>query len=303
MNILKKLQGEHSAPTESFGSVSEWLSFLDKLSTDLDPLERTIFAGYHADRLGYAFCSGYLAATKSLFGSDRTALCATENIKGAPPNSIQTKITPQNGKLVLNGEKSFVTLGKEVNEIAVLVKKEEITKILLIPSKHVSFVSPKRSISFIPEIAHCAVRFDNLEVKPEWILDGDGFQDYTKPFRTVEDIFVFGAFLGYLYRVCRKSNWNRTIAELILVQVFTLYHLGASEENVLSPYTHVVFDGLRREVMTLIEEIEKLEWFNKEEFSRFQRDKPILFVAQQIRDIRTKKAWNSLKSGQTNAKL
>ena len=74
--------------------------------------EVALVGGFLADRLGWAFASGYQAAGVAAFGphlpgEDRpTALCATE-AGGAHPRAIQTML--KDGRV--SGTKGFVTLG------------------------------------------------------------------------------------------------------------------------------------------------------------------------------------------------
>jgi len=50
---------------------------------------------------------------------------------------------------------------------------------------------------FALEIGHAEVRLDTM-VSPEAVLPGDGYDAYLKPFRTVEDVHVHGARLGWM---------------------------------------------------------------------------------------------------------
>src|SRR5262245_25603109 len=56
---------------------------------------------------------------------------------------------------------------------------------------------------FVPEIAHARVTLDGVRVSAGDLLPGDGYDDYLKPFRTIEDLHVHGALLGYLIGVAR----------------------------------------------------------------------------------------------------
>ncbi|HVJ89651.1 MAG TPA: hypothetical protein VM580_07585, partial [Labilithrix sp.] len=95
------------------------------------PFDRALWAGFEADRLGYAFAGGYRAALTSLFSwaaqatsapahlwpsiDVRLSLAATE-AKGAHPRAIATKLVAEGESLLLDGEKTFATLASAADE-------------------------------------------------------------------------------------------------------------------------------------------------------------------------------------------
>src|SRR5258706_8333879 len=60
---------------------------------------------------------------------------------------------------------------------------------------------------FVPEVPHAQLQFANLQVDESAILPGDGYDQYVKPFRTVEDIHVQAAVLSYLMREGQRLAW------------------------------------------------------------------------------------------------
>ena len=60
---------------------------------------------------------------------------------------------------------------------------------------------------FVPEVPHAQLRFENLRIRESDILPGDGYDQYVKPFRTVEDIHVQAAVLSYLMREGQRLSW------------------------------------------------------------------------------------------------
>ena len=70
-----------------------WPGFRDTVRTWRNPMDRAIVAGFAADRVGWAFASGYQAALHSLFpGASEDmicALCVTEE-EGNSPKAIKT---------------------------------------------------------------------------------------------------------------------------------------------------------------------------------------------------------------------
>jgi alkylation response protein AidB-like acyl-CoA dehydrogenase len=76
------------------------------------PVELALVGGFAADRLGYAFASGYAAASRALFpGSARPAALAATEVGGVHPRAIATRLSERDDGWQLDGEKTFVTLG------------------------------------------------------------------------------------------------------------------------------------------------------------------------------------------------
>src|SRR5438067_2330425 len=99
-------------------------------------VERALWGGFHADRLGHAFAAGYGAALARLFDHAAAAqslppfppprglvaLAATES-GGAHPRAIATRLEKEGGALLLRGEKTFVTLAGAAEELLVVASR------------------------------------------------------------------------------------------------------------------------------------------------------------------------------------
>ena len=84
------------------------------------PVDVAFAGGFTADRLGYAFASGYHSAVRALLPGlpreQRYALCATES-GGGHPSAMTTRLTAA-GRLT--GDKTFVTLGSLADVLLVV---------------------------------------------------------------------------------------------------------------------------------------------------------------------------------------
>ena len=227
-------------------------------------VERALWSGFHADRLGYAFVGGYAAALSRLLEKveralpARLSLCATE-AGGAHPRNIATRLDKQGGAHVLNGEKTFATLASGADELLVVASRgleadgrNRLRLVRVRPTATGVQIVPKNTMPFAPEVSHALVRFVDVVVENEDVLPGDGYDDYLKPFRTLEDTHVLAATVGYLLGAARAHAFDRAIvAELVS----------------LAP---------------------------EEERTRWQRDLPLLMVAEGARAMRTEAAWRAL---------
>jgi acyl-CoA dehydrogenase len=229
----------------------KWKEIFIKLtSNNDDTIQNSIISGFHSDKISYVFTSGYECALKKMFNINDASLCATESVKGAPPRSILTNIKKNNDKYILNGEKSFVTLGNRSKRLIVLAKLENELKIVTINSslKGISFHKPKKEINFIPEIPHSSVRFENVEIESFNIAKGDGYTDYVKDFRTVEDLHVISSLLGYFLRITILSKWDE-YKERIISLLFGIKEISKLELK--NPMTHLLIDGTIHNINSL----------------------------------------------------
>ena len=103
-----------AAPCES---VAQWWQRHRAIAAEQpDPIHQAIVGGFVADRVGWAFASGYQAALRALFpdapGDRICALCVTE-ADGNSPKAIKSSLTRAGNEWVLNGAKRWTTLGPD----------------------------------------------------------------------------------------------------------------------------------------------------------------------------------------------
>ena len=266
------------------------------------PIDIAIAAGFSADRVAYAFGSGYVAAGAAMFpplsAPTRSALCATEE-GGAHPRSIQTKLRPHLDHYLINGNKRFVTFGTDAELLYVVASEgtgpdgRNKLRIAAITPRGGITIEPLTVTSFVPEIPHAAITFSDVIVEHDELLDGDGYSTYLKPFRTVEDCHVHGALLGYLIAVARRFEWRKGDIERLLSLVCSIRTITLADPT--SPATHVALGGLLQQSHTLRESLEPA-WGKSDELTRlrWQRDKALLGVAGSAREKRLKAAWRQL---------
>jgi hypothetical protein len=146
---------------------------------------------------------------------------------------------------------------------------------------------------FIPEIPHAEITLDRVAVTAADLLPGDGYDNYVKPFRTIEDIHVHAALLGYLVGVAQRRAFARDVIERLLALAVAIR--GAALADPKSPTTHVALAGMFALVAREVAAIEAL-WAPSpdDEWQRWQRDRALLQVAGKARDARRDKAWSLL---------
>jgi acyl-CoA dehydrogenase len=268
------------------------------------PFDQALRGGFAADRLGYAFASGYQAALRALVPDlpiTRVAsLCVTER-GGGRPRAIEATLRPSSeGGYRLDGEKRWATLADDGGLFLVAATtgadeqgRSRIRVALVDSSAPGVTVSRMPETPFIPEIPHAELRFEAVLVSEEAILPGDGYARYIRPFRTVEDIHVNGALFAYLIGEARRHGFAQSWIERLSAGIAALRGLAQSDPD--SPAVHIALAGVFRTYAAWMSEFEAL-WAKGESpaHARWERDRLLLGVAESARISRLEKAWERL---------
>ncbi len=265
------------------------------LPADLDDrtIDHAIRGGYAADRLGFAFVAGYGGALRALVpgAPARTSLCATE-AEGNHPRNIKT--TLDGGRLV--GAKKWATLSPEAELLLVVANtgtdaagRPRLVLVKVSPRAAGVTITPMPPPPFAPEVTHAEITLDTAVADAD-VLPGDGYADYLKPFRTVEDIHVHAALLGWMLGLAARHAWPQELVERLLAAAATLRSLAASPP--LAPATHL---GLAGAIAVTRELVDRAPWstLDADALARWQRDRPLLEVAGKARAARREAAWKS----------
>lgn len=276
----------------------------------LGPVALALRGGFGADRVAWAFAAGYQAALRSLLArsagqpvavNELLAFCATES-GGNRPRDIQTTISGESGELRVDGEKSWTTLGPAATAFLVVGRRPDqddngrpTLKVAYVPAEAPGITfTEKPPIAFVPEIPHTASRFDGVEPgRDGLLLPGDGYADYVKPFRTIEDTFIALAVQAWLLREARRRGWPAAFRERLAAQLVALGHLAG--EDPASPVTHVALAGALTGSQEAYATADRLwEGETDESAARWNRDRPLFDVAARPRELRSRKAWEAL---------
>lgn len=259
------------------------------------PVERAVVGGARADRVGHAFAIGYASALEALVGEGNASLCVTED-GGNHPRAIETRLV--DGKVT--GTKAWATLADRAAHLLVVARDgsddagRPRLRVVRVRRDAPGVTLAAAPAAFVPEIAHARVTLDGVAGE---VLPGDGYADYVKPFRTVEDIHVHAALVGYLIGAARERGFARGLIERLAMAAAALAALGAADAK--SPATHVALAGVFATTAALIAELEAA-WsvVPDEEWQRWQRDRAILQVAGRARGERLTRAWQALEAPQ-----
>lgn len=152
---------------------------------------------------------------------------------------------------------------------------------------------PMPPTAFTPEIGHAEILLDEVSIPVAAVLPGDGYLDYVKPFRTVEDTHVVAAVIGHLLGIAIRFHWPSAVREDLIFLAAGVRTLAFANPRGLE--THVALGGLFRAVQALLHATESLWALAAPEVeSRWKRDVALLQVAGGARVRRSEVAWKSL---------
>ncbi|MBW1846358.1 MAG: acyl-CoA dehydrogenase family protein [Deltaproteobacteria bacterium] len=291
-------------------SLEDWkYLFFDQATKWQSTIDMAISGSFISDRLAYAFAAGYWSALYCLIPSlpERTitALCVTEK-GGNHPKAIQTELVPASGKdepvWLLNGSKKFVTCANEADMLLIAAStgispkgQNELRLVRVDNHTPGLLIKPIQDLPFIPEISHGELEIYNIQIAESQILPGDGYTNYIKPFRTLEDLHVTSSVLGYLFRTACLFNWPQSVKEQILAFLPGIKTISLS--NPLQSTVHIVFGGISSLFSSFIKSIEP-HWRLTDDKTRSQweRDKALLNISGKAQSQRLSSAWAQYES-------
>jgi hypothetical protein len=287
--IARLLCGE---PVPSAGGLDELLALVRPVAA---PAERAILGGFAATAPAWAFAAGYGAALRALVPGvpERASLCATEE-GGAHPRAIQTKLEAG----VVRGKKRFATLATRA-DVLLVVASVGADSAGLNRLKLVRVDARGRGVKITamppypvaPEIEHAEVELDGAPAAK--VYDGDGYDRYLKPFRTIEDAHVLCAIVAHVLRAARVGGWPEAARERLVAVLGAAR--AAAEADPSAPATHVALAGVQSLARTVMDELEP-RWDEIAEPWRgeWRRDRALLEIAGKAREARREAAWRAL---------
>jgi hypothetical protein len=271
--------------------------------SDLESSALAARGGFAADRPAFAFAAGYQAALRhlmpSLSSDAMAALCVTEST-GARPRDLRTTLEASGDGFTLSGQKTYVTLGHAANLLIVAAicgeRPDGAPRLSLaqvsVPRPGVTLTS-RPPLPFVPELGHVQVDFEAAAIGADEVLPGDGYDDFVKPFRTIEDLHVNVAMTAWVLRVARLSGWPRESIEDLVGLITTGVQLA--RVNPKSATVHLALAAHLRHIHAVLERnAEHWSLVDPVTRSRWLRDRPLLGLAKKTQAARTAAAWMKL---------
>lgn len=285
--LLGPLQRLPTAPLPS------WYVQLLNQADGLTTAQLAILGGRLAATPGLAFFAGYQAALRALWPDAPVspgAFCVTER-RSVRPADLTTRL--ESGRL--NGCKDFVTGGSEADWLLVAARSEPVGEppriTLCRVARDASGVALEclPPLPIAPDIPNTRLLLDDAAAQT---LPGDGWDDYAKPFRTLEDIHVLLALGAWLYGVGLDCQWPQAL-RLKLTGVLA----AGSEVARLDPCdaaTHLLLAGVFAQFESLHAELDAALDSTGEWATLWRRDRALLKIAGSARAKRLEKAEHQI---------
>jgi hypothetical protein len=284
-----------------------WRAFRAAEPAPMSPFDRAVVAGFRADRLAGAFAGGYQGALRTLVpgtlaDDDIIASFCVSEPGGNSPRAIESRLTPRAaGGFTLSGHKRWSTMAPVASVLLVAAhegvdaagrKRFRLVRVdATVPGVTITRMPPTK---FIPEVPHAELHLQDVAVGADALLPGDGYNDYVKRFRTVEDILIHGAVLGYFLSAARRFDFPETVVERTVSATLTMRVLAEMDFDAAE--THIALAGALARDANLLDHSDA-HWDKAEEGerNRWRRDRSGFgSVAGEIREARRRRAWERL---------
>jgi acyl-CoA dehydrogenase len=282
-----------------------WRAFQVAESDRMSPFDRAVMAGFRATRVAGAFAGGYQGALRALAPGRLpdeaiVSFCVSEP-GGNSPGAIDATLTPHAGGFVLNGHKRWSTMAP-VAGLLLVAAHEGMDEAGHKRFKLVQVAADARGVTiqrmppttFIPEIPHAELDLHDVTVGADALLPGDGYTHYVRRFRTVEDVYIHGAVLGYVLGAARRFGFPSTVVERLAAALVATRVLAVLDPD--APETHVALAGaLARDGNLLDHSDAHWDKADEAERTRWRRDRQGFgAVAGALREARRVRAWERL---------
>jgi len=292
-------------------NIQQWQSKIEPvISASTSSIDRAIIGGVLADRMAYAFLSGYENALQNHFtilpAQSLAAFCVSEK-GGSRPKAMKTTLSQGHNAdtYILNGQKSFVTCADEAQWLIIAATLTEADKsktdmevstrpnikLALIDANTLGLTfTVSTELPFIPEIRKGSLELKDVKVTADNILPGDGYSHYVKPFSCIESIYIMAATSAFLFRLACLFDWPKTLQEQVLSTLLNIKHL--EEGDMCSPATEIMVSGVKAQLKHITETSKPLwDKLPEQHQHRLQRDCGMLLMSDKNHLTRLERAW------------
>lgn len=296
--VLEASTAPPEAATSYEGPSSWWRAHRERTRGLARPIDRAIVGATEVDRVAWAFAGGYRAALSRLVPTlpdDTLASLAATEARGGHPRAIETTLADDG---TLSGHKRWVTLGPDGGVVLVVARRplpdasgRPRLVVVRVPSDAAGLRITATSAPFVPELPHGEITLERVAIRPEDVLPGDGYADYLKPFRTIEDLHVQGAICGLVLGLAHRAQAPRAPRERLLGAIAAIRELAACDPRAGS--VHLALGGVLSVVEEAVQAIEpSFAALDPATRDAWARDRAIFGVAGKARAARLEAAWS-----------
>lgn len=271
-------------------ALDDWYAALLERAGHAGSFELAVLGGRLAATPGLAFLAGYQAALRALWPAaplSLGAMCVTEK-RSVRPADLQTRLDD----LVLHGCKDFATAADCAAWWLVAARDEEpgesprLAMLVVLAGAPGATLQPLPALPLLPDIPHARLVLDGAHCER---LPGDGWESYSKPFRTLEDTHVLAAMCAWLYGLAIELRWP---AELTLGLVGVLGGCAeVSRQPANQAETHLLLGGVFSQYERLSAALDAaFASADPTLAAAWKRDRGVLAIASAARAKRLEKA-------------
>jgi hypothetical protein len=311
MDLLARLLRSEPAIIDVGEDIAAWWHRFRAAEPErMAPFDRAVIAGFRSNCVAGAFAGGYQGALRTLVSDgdddDRIVSFCVSEPGGNSPRAIEATLTARGDGFTLDGRKRWSTMAPVASVLLVAAHegvdaagRKRFTLVRVDAAAPGVTITRMPPTAFIPEIPHAELLLKDVAVRAEARLPGDGYTGYVKRFRTIEDIHIHGAVLGYFLGAARRFDFPRTVVERAASAIVATRVLAALDPDAAE--THVALAGtLARDANLLDHSDAHWEKAEQEERARWRRDRQGFgSVAGALREARRVRAWERLGGGPT----
>lgn len=300
--LVGRVRASVTGSADTAATLAQWRA---TFRIDTDSFVTAVDAGLVAGQLAFCFAGGYQAALRRMLpalpDNAFAALLLSEG-KRQRPDELLTTLTPLgDGRYRLDGDKSYVTGGDAADPLLVVARhgvapdgRVQTALVILPPTLPGISCVDRTDVGFLAALPHGRAKFAGVVVEAAMIARGDGWIDYARPFRTLEDVHVSAAVAAYLL----VNSLRRGFPDALSAALFScLVRLGdCAQRAATDPVGHLLLAGAERELQQAAAQVNDLVAGQDDEFVRDWRANHLLVaLAAPARMARLGKAMAQLR--------
>lgn len=285
----------HSEPLACEAGLRDWYAQLLAQHGAGTALELAVLGGYRAASPGLAFMAGYQAALRALWPAaplSLGALCVTEQ-RSTRPADLQCRLLADG----LRGSKDYLAGGTDVQWLLVAARIEPPDEraqlgLYVLPSDAAGVqITAGPPLPMLPDVPHARLQLSAAAAER---LPGDGWADYVKPFRSLEDLHVLTAMCAWVYGIGVRQDWPLALRLRLLAVLAGC--AGVADMQLHTASGHLALAAVSAQFSDLRAPLNVA--FNDGPAhlaEQWRRDQRVLDLAQVARDKRLSMALQTLK--------
>ena len=296
---------QRNANTDAAAAPQTLADWRAGLSVGSDPFASAVDTGARAGQLAFAFAGGYQAAIRRLLPDLAphafVALLLSEGKRQRPDELLTTLRPAGNGAFLLEGEKSYVMGGAAADELLVVARRGvaadgRVESAMVRLPAHAAGVAheARQDALILPALPHGRARFSRVEVREGMILPRDGWTQYARPFRTLEDIHVSAAIAAHLAVHAIRRGFPSMLQAALAACILRLQ--DCARADAADPAAHLLLAAAERELQQAAVQATELMKPDDDAFARdWRANAAIVGLAIPARQQRLEKAIAALR--------